>query len=128
MQRYIISSIFLALICGQMAHGEQAKPLPKSSGQNTAAIKVYPARGKRIRIVAGTKLTLVDLKDDISGCLELVDPHAPRPIAKRPLGIRVIDRVRKDNKDYLVLLTSAQSNCNVQGFCGAATDYTLFWL
>jgi hypothetical protein len=27
-----------------------------------------------------------------------------------------------------VLLTSAQSNCNVQGYCGAATDSTLIWL
>jgi len=26
------------------------------------------------------------------------------------------------------LLTSAQSNCNIQGYCGAATDYTLIWL
>jgi hypothetical protein len=28
----------------------------------------------------------------------------------------------------LVLLARAQSNCNVQGFCGAATDHTLIWL
>jgi hypothetical protein len=127
MQRHVITSIFLALICGQMAGGQQAPP-PKSHGQNTAAIKVYAARGKRIRIVAGTKRTLVDLTGDVSGCLDLFDPHTPKWRLKQPLGIKVIDRVRKDNKYYLVLLTSAQSNCNVQGRCGAATDSTLIWL
>ena len=127
MRRHIITTIFLVLICGQMAWGQQAPP-PKPRGQNTAAIKVYPARGKRIRIVAGTERTLVDLTDDVSGCLELFDPHYPKWRLKQPLGIKVIDRVRKDNNYYLVLLTSAQSNCNVQGYCGAATDSTLIWL
>jgi hypothetical protein len=127
MRRHVITSFYLALICGQMARGHQAPPT-KQPGQNTAAIKVYPARGKQIRIVAGTKRTLVDLTDDVSGCLDLFDPHTPKWRLKQPLGIKVIDRVRKDDKYYLVLLTSAQSNCNVQGHCGAATDSTLIWL
>ena len=126
MRRHIITSILLALIGAQMAQGSQAPP--KSRGQSAAAIKVYPAGGKRIRIVAGARRTLVDLTHDISGCLELIDPHTPKWRSKRPLGIKVIDKVRKDDKYYLVLLTSAQSNCNVQGRCGAATDYTLIWL
>jgi hypothetical protein len=128
MQRHIITSIFLALICAQMAQGKQAKPAQNSREPNTAAIKVYAARGMRIRIVAGTKRTLVDLTDDVSGCLDLFDPHIPEQRLKQPLGIKVIDRVRKDDKYYLVLLTSAQSNCNVQGHCGAATDSTMIWL
>jgi hypothetical protein len=128
MQRHILTSIFLALICGQMAQGKQANPAQNSRGPNTAAIKVYAVRGMRIRIVAGAKRTLVDLTDDVSGCLDLFDPHTPKWRLKQPLGIKVIDRVRKDEKNYLVLLTSAQSNCNVQGYCGAATDSTLIWL
>jgi hypothetical protein len=128
MQRHIITSIFLALICAQMAQGKQAKPAQNSGEPNTAAIKVYAARGMRIRIVAGTKRTLVDLTDDVSGCLDLFDPHTPKLKMKQPLGIKVIDRVRKDDKYYLVLQTIAQSNCNVQGHCGAATDSTLIWL
>jgi hypothetical protein len=128
MHRHIITSIFLALICAQMAQGKQAKPAQNSREPNTAAIKVYAARGMRIRIVAGTKRTLVDLTDDVSGCLDLFDPHTPKLRMKQPLGIKVIDRVRKDDKYYLALLTSAQSNCNVQGHCGAATDSTLIWL
>jgi hypothetical protein len=128
MQRHIITSIFMALICAQMAQGKQSKPLPELRGQNASVIKVYAARGMRIRIVAGTKRTLVDLTDDVSGCLDLFDPHTPKLKLKQPLRIKVIDRVRKDDKYYLVLLTSAQSNCNVQGYCGAATDSTLIWL
>jgi len=128
MQRHIITSIFLTLICRQMAPGKQTKPLPKPSGQNTTAIKVYPARGKQIRVVAGTGRTLVNLTEEISGCLELFDSYPPKRVSKQPLGIRIIDRVRKDDKYYLVLLTEAQSNCNVQGHCGAASDYTLIWL
>jgi hypothetical protein len=127
MRRHVITSIFLALICGQMAGGQQAPP-PKSRGQNTAAIKVYPAHGKRIRIVAGTERTLVNLDDDISGCLDLFDPTLSQRRTNRPLGIKVIDRVSKGAKHYLVLLAEAQSNCNVQGYCGAASDHTLIWL
>jgi hypothetical protein len=128
MHRHIITSISLALICAQMAQGKQAKPAQNSREPNTAAIKVYATRGKRIRIVAGTNRTLVDLTDDVSGCLDLFDPHTPKLRMKQPLRIKVIDRVRKDDKYYLALLTSAQSNCNVQGYCGAATDITLIWL
>ena len=127
MRRHIITSIFLALICGSMAWGQQAPP-PKPRGQNTAAIKVYPARGKRISIVAGTERTLINLTDDISGCLELFDPTISERRFRLPLGIKVIDRVSKDDKHYLVLLAAAQSNCNVQGRCGASTDHTLIWL
>jgi hypothetical protein len=127
MRRHIITSIFLALICGQMAQGQQTAP-PNPRGQNTTAIKVYPARGKRIRIVAGTERTLVNLTDDISGCLELFDPTISQRRTRQPLGIKVIDRVSKDEKHYLVLLAEAQSNCNVQGRCGATTDHTLIWL
>jgi len=122
----MIKSIILVLICSPIARGAQAKPQPITRSQNTIAIKVYQARGKRIRLVAGKERTLIDLTDDVSGCLDVFDPHAP--IAKRPLEIKVIDRVRKDDKDYLVLLTGAQSNCNVQGFCGAAVNLTLIWL
>jgi hypothetical protein len=127
MRRHIITSIFLGLICGQMAQGQQTAP-SKSRGQNTTAIKVYPARGKRIRIVAGTERTLVNLTDDVSGCLELFDPTISQRITRQPLRIKVIDRVSKDDKHYLVLLAEAQSNCNVQGYCGATTDLTLIWL
>jgi len=127
MRRHLITSIFLALICGQMAQGQQTAP-PKPRGQNTTAIRVYPARGKRIRIVAGTERTLVNLTDDISGCLELFDPILPRRRIIRPLGIKVIDRVSKGAKQYLVLLAEAQANCNVQGYCGAGSDNTLILL
>jgi hypothetical protein len=128
MHRHIITSISLALICSQMAQGIHAKTVPAPHRQNTSAIKVYPASGKRIRIVAGANRTLVDLTDDVQGCLELFDPHSPKWRSKQPLGIKIMDSVRKDDKYYLALLTSAQSNCNVQGHCGAATDYTLIWL
>jgi hypothetical protein len=127
MRRHIITSIFLALIWGQPAWGRQA-PAPKPRGQNTAAIKVYPARGKRIRIVAGTERTLVNLTDDVSGCLELFDPTISQRRTREPLRIKVIDSVSKDDRHYLVLLAWAQSNCNVQGHCGASTDHTLIWL
>jgi hypothetical protein len=127
MRKPIITSIFLALICGQMARGQQAPP-PKSRGQNTAAVKVYPASGKRIRIVAGTKRTLVDLTKDVEGCLKLYDSYSSKRIGNQPLGVKIIDSVRKDDKYYLALLVSAQGGCNIMGQCGAANDLTLIWL
>src|SRR5262245_41170993 len=94
MHRHIITPISLALICSQMAHGNQAPP-PKSRGQSAADIKVYPASGKQIRIVAGARRALVQLTHDVSGCLELFDPHTPKWRSKQPLWIKVIDKVRK---------------------------------
>jgi hypothetical protein len=61
----MIASIFLTLICSQIARGQQAQA-PKSRGQSAAAIKVYPARGKRIRIVAGAEQAYINLTDDWS--------------------------------------------------------------
>src|SRR5262245_14345417 len=115
MHRHIITSISLALICSRMAQGNQAKPVPTPREQNTSAIKVYPASGKRIRIVAGAKRTLVDLTDDVQGCLKLYESYPPKRIWNQALGIKVIDSVRKDDKYYLALLASAQSGCNVMG-------------
>src|SRR5262249_13530303 len=126
--RYIITSIFLTLICSQTAQAKQTKPLLKSNAPNPVVIKVYPARGKRIRIVAGAVRTIVDLTEDVSGCLALFDPVYHKRVMYQSLGIKVLDRVGKDDKSYLVLLTKAQSNCNVQGQCGADSDYTLIWL
>jgi hypothetical protein len=128
MRRHIITSIFLALICSQMAQGKQAKSIQNSRGSNSAAIKVSPDRGKRIRIVAGTRRTLVDLTNDVAGCLKLYDSYPPQRIWNQPLEIKVIDSIRKDDKYYLVLLASAQGGCKVMGHCGAATDHTLIWL
>jgi hypothetical protein len=128
MRTYIIAAIFLTLICPRIARGKQAKSPPPSRGQNAAVIKVVPGRGKQIRIVVGTQRALVDLKDEVSGCLALFDSYPPRRIVKQPLGVKVVDRVRKDDKYYLILLTQAQSNCNIQGQCGAASDFTLIWL
>src|SRR5262245_28480255 len=65
--------IVLALAGSWTAVSKQSKPQPTSRGQFTTRMKVYAAHGKRIRIVAGTKRTLVNLTDDISGCLELYD-------------------------------------------------------
>jgi len=129
MRRSPVTIIFLlsALTCSQVALSQQTKPLPKPRGSNKAAIKVYPARGKRIKIVSGTKQILIDLTKDISGCLDLFSYPSKR-VVKQPLGIKVIDRVSKDDQHYLVLLAEAQSNCNIQGHCGAASDYTLIWL
>ena len=123
-----IASIFLILICPWTAQGRQAKSQPTSRAQNAAAIKVFPARGKQIRVVVGTQRALLDLKEEVAGCLDLFDSYPPKRIVKQPLRIKVIDRLRKDDKYYLVLITQAQSNCNVQGHCGAASDFTLFWL
>src|SRR5262249_30536090 len=54
--------------------------------------------------------------------------YPPKRIVKQPLGIKFVDRLKKDDKYYLVLIAQAQSNCNVQGLCGAASDFTLIWL
>jgi len=47
---------------------------------------------------------------------------------KARADITVLDRVRSDGDYYVVLMAGAESNCNIQSMCGAASDYTLIWI
>lgn len=83
----------------------------------------------KARLTLGKISKIVDLSKNVSGCLSVydgTDPKGARSSYKNYL--KVVDKARKDDYLYIVLLASGQGNCNVQGMCGAATDYSLIWL
>ena len=94
MRRHIITSIFLALICAQMAQGKQATPAKITRakyGCHQSLSGSWKANQDRRR--NGTDFG--KLKDDISGCLDLFDPILPKRRIEATSGIKVIDRVSK---------------------------------
>jgi hypothetical protein len=121
--------LFLTVISvGLSAQAQKATPCPSAHQQTAIPLKVSKAARGRVRITNGKFQAVVDLEKDISGCFDLYDPTDRKFRVKDSAGITVIDIVSKDAKHYIVLLADAESNCNVQGHCGAARDYTLIWL
>lgn len=129
MYQHILIIILCGLCCAQPLQGKPRKPLHELRQKNPATIRVHGAGGGRIRITNATNRTTLHLERDISGCLHLYDHLAPKWHSNVSAKIKVIDKVSKDSKYYVVLFASAPSNCNVQGHCGAGgEDYTVIWL
>ncbi len=120
-------ALFTLLAIFQAAPAKQGKPASTPKGK-MAPIKLSAGVGKQLRVVSGTNRAIINLTEDIAGCLTLFDPSMSSKRIKQPLGVKLLDQVSKNEKYYLIVLASAQSNCNVQSHCGAASDYTLIWL
>lgn len=105
-----------------------------------AGVPAQQAKADRVRVTAyadgifrlttGPASSRLDLSDRLSGCTTgTYDGSDPQ---SRPSGgaaqTRVLDLVQKGGFWYLTFQASLESNCNVQGECGAATDTTLVWL
>lgn len=87
----------------------------KSEKQSSFPKIKYEGKGK-FRITNGKRKRVVNLKDEIAGCQNMVKLH-------------VIDKTIKEGKLYLVFLVEAAPRCNPQSTCGAAEDsLTLVWL
>lgn len=110
------------------AQGRQTTRRTGSPQQKSTLPTVSKAIRGRVRISNGKYQSVVDLEKDISGCFDLYDPTDRKFRLKDNAAIKVIDRVSQEAKYYIVLLADAESNCNIQGNCGAARDYTLIWL
>lgn len=127
MQSYITSIVIIFLLCSiQTGFSEQGNPAePKSDSETVAAVSAERAR---IKFTKGTVAKVIDFEKDISGCLDLYESLSNQTIQPSAIGLKVIDSVVKNNTNYVLLLVSAESNCNVTGWCGAASDYTVIWL
>lgn len=91
-------------------------------------IKVRPAGNGKVRFSNGKVQSIVNLSKDIAGCLMAYDSSDPKRKRFDVTSFELLDSVKKGSSIYVVLLASAQGNCNVQGQCGAAESHTLFWL
>lgn len=130
MIRHTLLTCLLLITLITPAYSRQVRPSMAATKQKPALPAVTRAGNTRIRLAIGTYRLVLDLKDDIQGCVEkLYDTFsAMKVVGKAIPSINVLDRVAKDNNYYVVVLTTATSNCNIQGQCGAADDLTLIWL
>ncbi|MBK6796480.1 MAG: hypothetical protein IPG76_06750 [Acidobacteria bacterium] len=112
------------------AYSRQVRPAPSATKQKPALPAVTRAGNTSLRLAIGADSAIVDLKNDIQGCVgKLYDSFSTMKVVGKAIPkIKVLDRVAKDNNYYVVVLTTATSNCNIQGQCGAADDLTLIWL
>ncbi|MBK8316944.1 MAG: hypothetical protein IPL01_24210 [Acidobacteria bacterium] len=120
--------LFITLITP--AYSRQVRPSPSATKQKPALPYVTRAGNTSLRLAIGADSAIVDLKNDIQGCVgKLYDSFSTMKVVGKAIPkIKVLDRVAKDNNYYVVVLTTATSNCNIQGQCGAADDLTLIWL
>lgn len=92
------------------------------------SIKVRSAGNGKARITNGKVQSVVNLSKDIGGCLLTYDATERKRKTFDVTAFELIDAVKIGNTTYVVFVATAQGNCNVQGQCGAAESYTLFWL
>ena len=123
----LFTGLCLALGCPGLAH-----PTHRYSGTVPGGAGILTVRsrgGARIQIAARGLRTTLDLGKEVSGCLTyLYDPTDRKFRERSSADIKVIDRVRSGGDYYVVLMAGAESNCNIQGHCGAASDYTMIWI
>lgn len=130
MIRYTLLTCLLFITLITPAYSRQVRPSPSATKQKPAFPAVTRAGNTRLRLAIGADSAVLDLKNDIQGCVgKLYDTFSTMKVVGKAIPkIKVLDRVAKDNNYYVIVLTTATSNCNIQGQCGAADDLTLIWL
>lgn len=116
-------------VLGALAGSALAAGVPAQQGKSDR-VRVTAYADGIFRLTTGQVSSRLDLSDRLSGCTTgTYDGSDPQ---SRPSGgeaqTRVLDLVQKGGVWYLTFQASLESNCNVQGECGAATDTTLVWL
>lgn len=91
-------------------------------------IKVRSAGNGKAKITSGKTRSIIDLSDDIEGCLSIFDGSVSFTKRTDITEFRLLDSVKKAGFYYLLIQAPAEANCNVQSYCGAAQDNTLIWL
>jgi len=114
---------------GMLSGAALAAGVPAQQGK-ADRVRVTAYAGGLFRLTSGPASSRLDLSDRLSGCTAgIYDGSDPQ---SRPSGgeaqTRVLDLVQTGGFWYLIFQASLESNCNVQGECGAATDTTLVWL
>lgn len=98
------------------AHG--SAPSLQVEGGATAAVTVRSARDS----------VTLDLHTDVLGCVGTLTDNSTGE--RFPAGVHwtVLDVTQAKPLYYVLLLAEAQSNCNIQGHCGASQDHTIVLL
>lgn len=95
---------------------------------DVAGFAVESLGGGRVRLEWRGGQRELALAEDISGCTGELWDHSTEERFDASPELEVLDEVEAGGFGYLVLMATAQSNCSIQGMCGAATDATLIWL
>lgn len=106
-----------------------ASPVASAKTQQGATdpVRLTRTTGSNVRLAGGGKTRVVVLPG-LDGCLgELYDPTTDSRYRADPT-IRVLDETSVLGRVYVLVQTTANSGCNVQGYCGAGSESSLVWL
>ena len=109
--------IFKTLALGALALAGLCASASAAGPANRVAVQGF--RDGHVRLHRGSQKLVLDLGRDISGCKgDLHDPTTGE-VVESGVSFERVDQTEKSSYTYVVLLTSAPPNCNVQGRCGA---------
>lgn len=103
----------------------QSKPL--------TGLKIKSDQKAVVTLTLDKKSAKVDLAEEVAGCAYIEDGDYKKDLERRksaasPVTFELIDAVEKDGEHFVVLMSKAYGNCNVQGRCGASSANSLIWL
>jgi|SRR5215471_3951997 len=104
---------------------------PGLRAQTPPALSATWERGGIVRLKEGARVSRLNVKEDIVGCLgQLFDPTTGERFGSGEGTGRVLDVATNQGRRFLLLSAAAAANCNVQGQCGAAAwpNVTLIWM
>lgn len=103
-----------------------------SFAQTKSTIRLKNIGRAKISISKGKLSSKIDLSKHVEGCAYVKKRtfvFADADCSAEPANFELIDITEKNNSAYLIILSSASSNCNVCGQCGACRDsFSIIWL
>ena len=98
--------------------------------QALPSLSVAWERGGILRLTEGSRVSRVNLSQDIVGCLgQMYDSSTGERFGVGEGTNRILDVATSQGRRFVLLGAIAAANCNVQGQCGAAgPNVTVIWL
>lgn len=86
-----------------------------------------------VTVTRAGKTSKVNLADDVAGCAFIEDGEYKKNLerngsAASPATFELVDVTVKNDQTYLILMSRASGNCNVNGRCGASGANSLIWI
>ncbi len=115
---------YLAL-CG-LVFAQQSQPATQNKKD---PIQITGLQAAQLRFQLGRNSKTLDLKAELNGCWSAIfdATDSKTPPEKVVLFPRVLDEVLKAGFWYVTLQINLNSDCNVQGYCGAGSVTQVLW-
>lgn len=105
--------------------------LPQSKA--VAGVTVKSDQKAVVTVTRAGKSAKINLSEDIAGCSFIEEGDYKKSLernrsAASPATFELIDVTERSEQTYLILLSRAYGNCNINGRCGASGAHSLIWI